>query len=133
MKYLALIYSDETAWESFSDEERAAGYAEYTAFGEDARKAGVILGGDELAATRTATTVRVRDGQSQVTDGPYAETKEVLGGYYLLECASMDEAVDWAARIPAVRYGAVEVRQVHVQEEGGSEATLAAQREGVAS
>ena len=58
----------------------------------------MILGGDELAATRTATTVRLRDGQTQVTDGPYAETKEALGGYYLLECASMDEALDWAAR-----------------------------------
>ena len=131
MKYLALIYSDETAWEAFSEEERAAGYAQYTAFSEEAGKAGVIVGGDELAAVRTATTVRVRDGQTQVTDGPYAETKEALGGYFLLECASMDEALDWAAKIPGAHHGAVEVRPVHAGEDG-SEAT-AAEREGVAS
>ena len=133
MKFLALIYADEGAWESFSDEERAAGYAEYTAFTNEAVEAGVVIGGDELAATRTATTVRVREGQTAVTDGPYAETKEALGGYYLLECASMDEALDWAAKIPATRYGAVEVRPVHEQEDGGSEAALAGSREEVAS
>ena len=70
MKFLALIYADERAWESFSDEERAAGYAEYTAFTNEAVEAGVVIGGDELAATRTATTVRVREGQTQVMDGP---------------------------------------------------------------
>jgi hypothetical protein len=134
VKYLALIYADETAWESFSDEERAAGYAQYTAFAEEAEKAGVIAGGDELAATRTATTVRVRDGETQVTDGPYAETKEALGGYFLLECSSMDEALEWAAKIPAVHYGAVEVRQVHDQDqEDAGAAPTAAEREGVAS
>ena len=132
MKFLALIYADERAWETFSDEERTAAYAEYTAFTDEAVAAGVVLGGDELAATRTATTVRVRDGQTEVTDGPYAETKEALGGYYLLECASMDEALDWAAKIPGTAYGAVEVRPVHEQEDG-SEAALAGSREEVAS
>ena len=133
MKYLALIYADETAWETFSEAEQAAAYELYTAFANEARQAGVLVGGDELAATRTATTVRVRDGQTLVTDGPYAETKEVLGGYFVLECASMDEALDWAAKIPGAHHGSVEVRQVHVDEENSSEATLDKQREGVAS
>jgi hypothetical protein len=72
-----------------------------------------MQGGDELASTRDATTVRVREGQTLVVDGPYAETKETLGGYFLLECASIDAAVDWAARIPAAEHGAVEVRPVY--------------------
>ena len=116
MKYLALIYSDETAWEAFSEEERAAGYAQYTAFSEAAKEAS---GRRRARRVRTATTVRVRDGQTQVTDGPYAETKEALGGYFVLECASMDEALDWAAKIPGAQHGAVEVRPVHVDGGGG--------------
>jgi hypothetical protein len=72
-----------------------------------------MVGGDELASTRDATTVRVREGQSLVVDGPYAETKETLGGYFLFECESIDEAVDWAARIPAAEHGAIEVRPVY--------------------
>jgi len=133
MKFLALIYSEEGGWESLTDEERAAVYAEYGAFATEGREAGVVIGGDELGPTRSATTVRVRDGGTDVTDGPYAETKEALGGYFLLECSSLDEALDWAARIPAARHGAVEVRPVHVDEEESSEAVLAEQREGVAS
>jgi hypothetical protein len=108
-------------------------YEQYTAFADAARAAGVLLGGDELDATRTATTVRVRDGQTQVVDGPYAETKEALGGYFVLECDSIDEALDWAAQIPGAQHGAVEVRAIHVDEESGSEAVLAEEREGVAS
>ena len=131
MKYLALIYGDETAWESFSEAERAEGYAAYTAFGEEARKAGVIVAGDELASTSTATTVRVRDGRQLVTDGPYAEAKEVLGGFYVLECDSMEEALDWAAKIPAADYAAVEVRQIH--EDPAEAESAEAAREGVAS
>lgn len=117
MKFLALIYADERAWETFSDDERSRAYEQYGAFAEDARKAGVLVGGDELASTTAATTVRVRDGQTDVTDGPYAEAKEVLGGYFILECASMDEALDWAARIPGAHHGSVEVRQVHGDDE----------------
>ena len=133
MKFLALIYVEEGGWESLSDAERSAVYAEYGAFASEGREAGVVVGGDELGPTRSATTVRVRDGQTGVTDGPYAETKEALGGYFLLECSSMDEALDWAARIPAAKHGAIEVRPVHVDEEASSEAILAEQREGVAS
>ena len=123
MKYLALIYGEEGGWESLSEEERARVYERYGAFAREGREAGVVLGGDELAGTATATTVRVRGGQTEVTDGPYAEAKEALGGYFVLECASMDEALDWAARIPGAEHGAVEVRPVHAgDDEAGTPA-----------
>ena len=117
MEYLALIYADETAWERFSDAEREAAYEEYTEFARAAGDAGVLVGGEELGPTSAATTVRIRDGKQLVTDGPYAEVKESLGGYFVLDCASFEEAVTWAARIPAASHGAVEVRPVHVDEE----------------
>jgi hypothetical protein len=119
VEYLALIYADEAAWESLQEDERAGVYERYAAFARDAREAGVLTGGDELCSTADATTVRVRNAQVAVTDGPYAEAKEALGGYFLLECASLDEAVEWAARIPAAEHGAVEVRPVHVDSEEG--------------
>jgi hypothetical protein len=119
LEYLALIYADEAVWETFSEADRSAAYERYMAFSREARDAGVMVGGDELAASADATTVRVRDGRLDVTDGPYAEVKEALGGYYLLDCASLDEALDWAARIPAAEHGAVEVRAVHVDPEEG--------------
>jgi hypothetical protein len=114
MQVMALIYGDASRWDAFSAEEREAVYAKYRAFSNDAREAGVMVGGAELASTRDATTVRVRDGEALVTDGPYAEVKEALGGYYLFECESMDEAVEYAARIPGAEHGAVEVRPVFV-------------------
>ena len=113
MQYMALIYVDETAAESVSVEERAATTRRYFALGDEARAAGVMRGGEELAPTRDATTVRVRDGQTLVVDGPYAEAREVLGGYFLFECNSIDEAIAWAARIPAAERAAVEVRPVY--------------------
>jgi hypothetical protein len=114
VKYLALLYADEEIWASLSQEETEAAYAQYAKFGEEAEAAGVVVGGNELALTRDATTVRVRDDELLVTDGPYAEVKEALGGYYLLECESMEEAIEWAARIPGAEHGAVEVRPVYV-------------------
>ena len=117
MQYMALIYGDEEVWAAFSDEERESAYDLYRAFARDAEAAGVIAGGDELGPTRDATTVRVRNDETLVTDGPYAEVKEALGGYFLLECDSMDEALDWAARIPGAEHGAVEVRPVYVDPE----------------
>lgn len=117
MQYLALIYSNEEEWAALSDEDRGAIYRRYRAFSEEARAAGVVAGGSELGPTRDATTVRVRGAETLVTDGPYAEVKEALGGYYLLECGSMDEALDWAARIPGAEHGAVEVRPVYVDPE----------------
>jgi hypothetical protein len=131
VKVIALIHADEAAWDALSDDERSAAYDRYRAFSEEGRRAGVVIGGDELAPVRDATTVRVREGQTVVSDGPYAETKEALGGYYLLECASLDEAVEWAARIPAAEHGAVEVRQVHADDE--PEAATAPEHAEVAS
>ncbi len=114
MRYMALIYGDEAAWESLSEEEERSVMAEYGTFGERASAAGQLAGGEQLAPTGTATTVRVRGGETLVTDGPYAEVKEALGGYFLLECGSMDEAIDYAARIPGAEHGAIEVRPVYV-------------------
>ena len=117
MEYLALIYADESVWERMTDAERRGAYEQYGEFAEAARAAGVMVGGDELSSTTTATTVRVRDGERLVSDGPYAEVKEALGGYFVLECPSFDDALDWAGRIPAAEHGAVEVRPVHVDPE----------------
>ena len=114
MKVLALIYGDESRWETFDEKQREAVYSKYRAFGEDA--ANHIVGGAELASTRTATTVRIRDGQTLVTDGPFAETKEALGGFYLLDCASLEEAAELAARIPGAEHGAIELRPARKEE-----------------
>lgn len=114
MQYMALIYADESGWDELSPTEREAAYAKYGALATEAREAGVMAGGNELASVRDATTVRVRDAEALVTDGPYADVKEALGGFFIFECESIDEALDWAARIPAAEYGAVEVRPVHV-------------------
>ena len=120
MKVMALIYGDTSRWDSFSAEEREAVYERYRAFADEARKAGVKLGGDELASPRDATTVRVRDDETLVTDGPYAEVKEALGGLFIFEVESMDEALDYAAKIPGAEHGAVEVRPLYVDEEAQS-------------
>jgi hypothetical protein len=114
MKVMALIYGDQSVWEKASDAQREAVYASYKAFGDEAREAGVLAGGAELASTRDATTVRVRNQETLVTDGPYAEVKEALGGYYVLEVDTMDQALDLAARIPGAEHGAVEVRPIYV-------------------
>ncbi len=114
MQVMALIYGDASRWDAFSADEREAVYAQYRAFSDEARKAGVMAGGAELASTRDATTVRVRDGESLVTDGPYAEVKEALGGYFVFECESMNEAVEYAAKIPGAQHGAIEVRPIYV-------------------
>lgn len=116
MKYLALIYGDESVWEGFSEAERSAAYERYTAFADAARALGQLGGGGELAHSSTATTVRVRDGETLVTDGPFVETKEALGGYFVLECETMDEALDLAAKIPGAQHGAIEVRACYVDE-----------------
>jgi hypothetical protein len=109
MKYLLLIYDNEKRFESGYD---PAELAEYNAFGDEF--ASVIQGGNALQATRTATTVRVRDGKRLVTEGPFAETREQLGGYYLIDAPDLDQALRVAARIPGARFGCVEVRPVHV-------------------
>ena len=113
-QYMALIYGDEQAWEEMTEDERTHVYGAYNAFMESAGSK--IVGGSELQPTATATTVRVRNDETLVTDGPYAELKEALGGYFLLECESIDEACQLAARIPAAEHGAIEVRPAYVEE-----------------
>ena len=109
MKYALLIYSDEPEWDSLSDEEKATIYDEYAAVSETAG----IVGGQELQPATMATTVRVLDGRTMTTDGPFVETKEMLGGFFLFEADDLDAALELAARIPAARRGgAVEVRPV---------------------
>ena len=112
MKYLAMIFSDESTEVSLSPEEEQAMMAEYGQFMQAAQEAGVVVGGDRLRPTSAATTIRVRDGEVLTTDGPYAETKEQLGGYFVLECADLDDAISWASRIPGARHGAIEVRPI---------------------
>ena len=113
MKYALLIYASEQDWATQSEEQSQAVYQEYMAFTKDIVDRGLMRGGEALQATATATTVRVRDGETLTTDGPFAETKEELGGYYLLEADDIDSALEVAARIPAARMGgAVEVRPV---------------------
>jgi hypothetical protein len=121
MKYLLTIYGDENAFASASPEEIKQVMDAYWAFGDEAEKAGVLLGGEGLQPTPTATTVRVRGGERMLTDGPFAESKEQLGGYYLLDCKDLDDAIGWAAKIPGASTGAVEVRPVMNYEEAGFE------------
>ena len=109
MKYALLIYSNDTDWDNLSEEEKGAIYAEYGAVSESKG----IVGGQELQPVDAATTVRVQDGRTLTTDGPFAETKEALGGFFLFEADDIDSAIEIAARIPAARRGgAVEVRPV---------------------
>jgi hypothetical protein len=113
VQYLAVIHADEAHWDGLPAEARDAAMQEYIAFSQE----DVVVGGAELQPVATATTVRVRDGETFVTDGPFAERKEQIGGYFVLECGSLDEACAWAAKIPGARHGAIEVRPVHVDEE----------------
>jgi hypothetical protein len=121
MRYLLTIYGDESGWNDVTPEQAQEIMAAYGAFGEAAQQAGVLLGGEGLQPTNTATTVRVRDDETITTDGPFAETREQLGGYYLLDCKDLDEAIGWAARIPGARDGSVEVRPVMDYEAMGAE------------
>jgi hypothetical protein len=108
MKYLLLIYENEKRWETSGYDPKEM--AEYRAFGKEFAKA--ILGGHALKPTATATTVTVREGKRLTTDGPFAETKEQLGGYYLIEAKDLDEAIHVAGKIPGARYGSIEVRPI---------------------
>ncbi len=112
MQYLCLIYDDERAWQSLPPAETGKIIGEFSAFTEAVKKSGHYVGGNALAPTHTATTVRVRQGKVATTDGPFAETKEQLGGYYLLQARDLNEAIQLAARIPGARFGSVEVRPV---------------------
>jgi len=113
MEFLALIHEDKNGWETLGEGEQQALIQRYMEFS----RRGEVVGGAELQTTDAATTVRVRDGERLVTDGPYAEVKEALGGFFVLECDSIDEACRLAAEIPAAEHGAIEIRPVYVREE----------------
>jgi hypothetical protein len=112
MQYLCLIYEDEKTWQKMPPAESEKILGDYHAYTESIRKSGHLVGGNALQPTQTATTVRVRQGKVGTTDGPFAETKEQLGGYYLLKARDLNEAIQLAARIPGARFGSIEVRPV---------------------
>ena len=108
-QYMLLIYTPVDGPPAGTDPEQSAKWFEYTQALQDA---GVHVGGEALQPVDSATTVRVRDGETQIVDGPYAETKEFLGGYYILDCPDLDTALGWAAKMPNIHYGSTEVRPV---------------------
>ena len=120
MQYMLLIYADEEGWNSIPPEEQGKAMQEwndYTAWLKDTHW---YLAGDALQPTTAATSVRIRDGETLTTDGPFAETKEQLGGYYLLDCTNLDEAIEASVKCPGVHYGTLEVRPVMVFDEEGN-------------
>jgi hypothetical protein len=112
MQYLLLIYSNEAAMTSATEADRGQMMAAYGAYTEAMVQAGILLGGNRLRPSSASTTVRTVEGKVQVLDGPYAETKEQLGGYYLIEAPDLDAALSWAERCPGATYGAIEVRPI---------------------
>lgn len=112
MKYLLLIYANEAAMKSASQSDAGEMHAAYSAYTEAMQKAGIMVGGERLKPSDTATTVRMVNGKSQVLDGPYAETKEQLAGYYMIDAPDLDAALSWAARCPGASRGVMEVRPV---------------------
>jgi hypothetical protein len=117
MQYLLLIYEREADWNAMNEKEKGTIFQEYMAFTQGIMKSGHHRAGDALQPVSTATTVRVRNGKTVTTDGPFAETREQLGGYYLVEAKDLDEAISIAARIPAARHGSVEVRPIMVYQQ----------------
>ena len=115
MQYLLLIYGAESAYDSMSEAETGQMYQEFGTFTQELLTSGKHRGGSELHRVAQATTVRVRDGKRIVTDGPFAETKEQLGGFYLVEAADLDEATAMAAKIPSVKIGSIEIRPIVVR------------------
>jgi hypothetical protein len=112
MQYLLLIYHSESDFAAMSEGDKQAMYKDYHSFTNGIRESGHYIGGNPLQPVATATTVRVRDGKTLTTDGPFAETREQLGGYYLVEASDLDEAIGIAARIPGARRGSIEARPI---------------------
>jgi hypothetical protein len=122
MKFVLLLYGDETRWADMSEEEAAEDVKVWTAFGQQLIDSGAFVAGEGLAPTAEATTVRIKQGEVVRTDGPFAETREQLGGFYLLECKDTDEAAAWATKVPDLgEGGSVEVRPVMDYEAAGYE------------
>jgi hypothetical protein len=118
MKYLLLIYADESQWARMSEAEQGKIFGEHMALVQSLSSAGKLLGGEPIEPSSTASTLRLRDGKTIVTDGPFAEAREQLGGFYLIEASGLDEALGVAARIPEARVGVIEVRPVMAIPEG---------------
>ena len=112
MRYALLICTDETAMSAVSPEEAHASTAEYMAWSEEMGKRGLLQGGERLRPTPDATTVQVREGEVVTSDGPFAETKEQMGGFFLVDCKDLDEAIEVAAKLPGARNGSIEVRPI---------------------
>jgi len=112
MKYMLLIYHDEQSWDAISEAERQQIYLDYRKLRSELESRGQFVTGSQLQPITTATTVRVRDGKELVTDGPFAETHEQLGGYFLIEAKDLNDAIQVAAKIPSARFGSIEVRPV---------------------
>jgi hypothetical protein len=113
MEYMILIYSDERGWKNVEEAKLKTMYAEYGSYTQELIKAGVMRGGSELKPAATATTLRMRGGKVVSTDGPFAETKEQLGGYYLIDVPNLDDALKWAGKCPGTKTGSVEVRPLN--------------------
>lgn len=114
MQYMILIYGDEKAYSKQSEAEMGQVYAEYMAYNKELALAGVLVGGASLQSITKATTLRVRNGKTNTTDGPFAETKEQLGGYYIVNVPNLDEALKWAAKCPGAKHGSIEVRPLGI-------------------
>jgi len=110
MQYLLMLYVQESGWATLTDQQKEQGLAAYAAYTDALTKAKVLRGSNRLGPSSAATTVRVVNGKSQVLDGPYADSKEQLGGYFLIDVPDLDAAMSWASRCPAVNHGIVEVR-----------------------
>jgi hypothetical protein len=110
MRYLCLIYENEKTYETMSKEQSDSVFAEYGAFTQGIKESGHYIGGNALQPTPSATTLRVRNGKVSATDGPFAETKEQLGGYYLIEVDNLEQAIFWAEKMPGLQDGTVEIR-----------------------
>jgi hypothetical protein len=120
MKYAFTIYGDESQRDSATPEQQQEMSQAYGALTQEMEQKGVLVAGDGLYPTATATTVRIRGGERDVTDGPFAETKEQLGGFYVLDVKDLDEAIEWAAKIPGAQFGSIEIRPVMVFDEAGN-------------
>jgi len=110
MKYLLLMYADESIGSEWSQEESQAAAKTWAEFRQEMAASGVLISSGGIPAPDTVTTVRVRDDKTMITDGPFAETHEQLGGYFLVDCRDLDEAIRWAEKIPAAQYGSIEIR-----------------------
>jgi len=121
MKFMLLLWGDESQWADMSEEEAASEMARWEEYTNQLTAAGAMVSGEGLEASATSKTLRIENGERIVTDGPFAETKEQLGGFYVIECESFDDALEWAAKVPNAERGSTEIRPVVAYEEMGIE------------